>query len=248
MEKAKRALTAASAKADMMVSDALVDKVLADKITEDANRVAQEGRLKKNSERTHVMDFMAAYSSMISTYQMTWQGFMEGVTSSGVGHHVAKLILVDPPYELGFVTKSQHQQLGKLFDTCAAPEATAVIFCSWQQLAGWRRVFSECTDSGDWIVETVFTVHRHTLHGYRSAVTGHKSMTEHCMIVHRKDKLSADQRMRQGKKKLSRTRLVDLEAVLGPPPHGSWKSDFMTDQLPVPSKWYFITFWVKYTL
>lgn len=230
-DKEKDAVTAQSSQA---WNDAVLNKVAADQAlaaSQAENKRVQEER---NSERTDCKNFLDKYSSFVSTYNMNWETYLAGVNTTGSGKDSVDLVLVDPPYEINFVKKSQRSALGSLLDTVTKRPSTAVVFMSWHQIEGWKHIFERHTEGNGWVIEGVQAIHRHPLHAGRGSHQGHKSMTEFVMIAHRKDDMS-DDRAAQNGRRLPFKR--ELEELFGDPPSGNYIFDFMTECLPPERKW-----------
>ena len=164
-------------------------------------------------------------------YQMPWQSFMDAVERTGTGVGSVQLVLCDPPYEVSFVNSANRTGLARMFDKVVCSGGTAVIFMSWQQISGWKSVFTHDAKSSEWVVEGIMALHRHTKFAFRSALNGHKSMSEYVMIAHRKDRFSNDKFKKAGRKIPV---ISELEDIMGDALHGSWYYDFLIDQCPPP--------------
>ena len=230
----KQVEKAQSAGAASLVGEALLKKVVADTELKKIEEQNSAALLKQSAERTSDAKYMERYTAYVSTYQMSWQSFLEGVERTGSGLSSVNLILVDPPYEVNFVNTANRGGLGRLLDKMVCSGGTAVIFMAWQQINGWKTVFAHDTKSVEWVIEGIMPLHRHSKFAYRSALNGHKSMTEYVMIAHRKDRFSQDKFLKAGRKIPA---IQECEEVLGDARSGSWNYDFMVDQCPPPRGW-----------
>lgn len=220
---------------DSKVGRALVTKIVAQKEAKAAHDEQQRLMLERSSEAAVLNEYFNQYTASMTTFQMSWQSWMDGINATCAASGTVKLILVDPPYEVGFLASKDKPLLGQLFDTMVKPGGTAVIFLSWKQIALWQEIFHAHCKSKDWVIERPFAIHRHEKYAYRSALNGHKNMTDLALVVHRKDKYSADKTLKGGK---VTPEVAQVEEVLGQSPTGSWLYDFLTDQLPPDRNWY----------
>ena len=216
------------------INEMLLKQVQAQNEAREAQEKKEKLATEKGAERTQISNALRVYSTFYTGFNLTYQSYLSELNTSNTSG-LAKLILVDPPYESNFVCPVNQGTLCKWFDKALRPGGTAVIFCGWNQIPGWQNVFHKMDKRDDWVVHKLFTVHRHKKFSFRSPVTGHKSMTEFAIIVHRKDPHSDDEDAKTGKKKPD---VEQVEELLGPAPSGSWTHDFMLDVCPPAKQWY----------
>ena len=213
---------------------AMINKIVADKERAEAEKREQELRDSRRSERSMLQDYFKNYLAICSFYQTDWASFLASITGTNTHRHSAALLLVDPPYEKGFLTQSNRSSLAELIEHMVKPGGTVCVFFSvTAQLQGWLAVFDQ-PKVDDFVFEKLFYIHRSTQHLYRSSSCGHKKTTETVMILHRKDTLSPNREMKRGRKAPD---VAQVEAVLGPAHAGSWRVDYISGACPPPPNW-----------
>ena len=215
----------------------LLDTVTADREAKEAQRKHQELIRLQHSERALVETYIRKYSAYITSYNMSWQSWL-ATLEAATNPEMVNLILLDPPYDVSFISSNQQKHLATLFDKTVLPGGTALIWCRWKCINRWANVFQQHTLGTDWVVENVLAVTRHPKHSFRSPVNGHKQMTEFVLIAHRKDEKSSLKSLKQGKKV---PMITELEGLFGDASAGSWTYDFMTNSIPPLKNWY-VTF------
>jgi 16S rRNA G966 N2-methylase RsmD len=235
LDKANRDLEKANEAAknsSINVGAKVVESIIARNQAKEREKEQKELLLKESTERTVLMDYMDQFKATMSFWNMTYDSYLSAINQTGVGVGTVKLILVDPPYDMNFVTKSKAAGIGKLIDKVAAPGCTAVIFMNWRQASAYKHMFINAPSSS-WVIEDVQAIHRHGSYAYRSG-NGHKKMTEFVMIAHKRNALAVDANMQNG---IKNPRLQELESIFGSAPSGSWRHDYLDKCAPVPSGW-----------
>ena len=218
------------------ISEAILTTVQAQQAVKRAEEAHNALVARQSAERNALSTFFDKYQGIMTFYNQTYQSYLEGAQlNRNFTESICELLLMDPPYDIRFVAKSNQRSLAQLIHLSVKNGGTAAIYCDWTQASAWKSIFKKQPEAnGNWFVQGLIPVHKHQHFAYRTAQFGHKSMTEYVFLAHKKDSLATGQLLQQGKKGVN---INELEAVLGTSPTGNWKHDFLIDQTPPPRDW-----------
>jgi hypothetical protein len=225
-EKNARSKEALATAANVVFNAQVMEKIKEQKDAEHARQRCNEIKVQAAARSTEVEAYLTKFSASISIEEKHLDQFYSESASVTTGQDMM-LVVTDPPYSETWIDRNGATLVG-ICDQRVMMGGTVCVFMDWKGIGPWKAAFA-AANSRTFYVETVKTMHRHKNLGFRSGKSGHKSMTEFVMIVHRIHRSGG------GPVVFPTPRVDRIKAVLGPASSGNWGFDFEIDCLPVSS-------------